>query len=77
VAAKEVGRGIRVQARQVGFWHKCREALVLKPAKSYVWVGLVLMPWKSSLSDRNLWPALLALLIQKPIDLQPPGRSIA
>jgi hypothetical protein len=27
-----------------GLWHKCRETFVLKPAKSYVWVGLVLMP---------------------------------
>ena len=25
-------------------WHKCREALALKPAKAYVWVGLVVMP---------------------------------
>jgi hypothetical protein len=57
-------------------WHRCCEALLLKPSQSHVWVGVGFMPWNSPISDRSLWPMLLALLIPNPYTCSRPGGAL-
>jgi hypothetical protein len=77
VATKDLGRGIRIQAQQVGFGISAVKPLRSNQPK--LTSGSVWFSCLENLLSRieNIWPVLLARLIQKPIDLQPPGRSIA